>query len=342
MKKICIDASLSGIQHTGIGRYVENLIKNLPESDNLKVIVIKSRFHPYSFLYQFDILFQLLKHRPDLVHVPHFTFPIFWPGKVVLTIHDLIKHVIKGQDTTTKNPALYWPKYFAYRLLVRLALTRSTHIITPTNYWKNILASDFKVPSEKISVTYEGVDEIFFQSETKPLLSSPYLVYTGNLYPHKNLSVLIKASEKLKINLKIICARSVFASRLPNSSYIEYLGQLTDLEIIKVYSQAFAFVFPSLLEGFGLTGLEAMAVGLPVIAADASCLPEVYQDAALYFDPYNIDDLVTKINMLKNDHNLYSRFSKKGQNLAKTYSWSKMSHETWNIYRKILHLSTTG
>ena len=90
----------------------------------------------------------------------------------------------------------------------------------------------------------------------------PQIVYTGNLYPHKNISILIEAVERLKINLKIICARSVFEKRLPKSKYVEFLGKLTDQEVIEVYKKSQAFVFPSLIEGFGLPGLEAMAVGI--------------------------------------------------------------------------------
>lgn len=167
-------------------------------------------------------------------------------------------------------------------------------------------------------------------------MKNKYLVYTGNLYPHKNISILISACEKLKINLKIICARSVFESRLPESKYVEYLGRLTDEKMKIVYKNASAFVFPSLIEGFGLPGLEAMAVGLPVIAANASCLPEIYEDAALYFDPYSLDDLVAKIKSVLSDENLRNNLIKKGLTQAKKYSWAKMAQQTWEIYQNVL------
>ncbi len=162
------------------------------------------------------------------------------------------------------------------------------------------------------------------------------IVYTGNLYPHKNIGVLINAVEKLQINLKIICARNVFESRLPKSKYVEYLGRLTDQEMIEVYKKSQAFVFPSLIEGFGLPGLEAMAIGLPVIAARASCLPEIYGDAALYFDPYDVNDLVSKIKLIINDQKLCQMLIAKGQLQVKKYSWAKMAKETWEIYQKIM------
>jgi glycosyltransferase involved in cell wall biosynthesis len=167
-------------------------------------------------------------------------------------------------------------------------------------------------------------------------MKKQYLVYTGNLYPHKNIPILIEACEKLKIDLKVICARSVFASRLPESKYVEYLGRLSDEDMKKVYKGATGFVFPSLIEGFGLPGLEAMAVGLPVVAANASCLPEVYGDAALYFDPLDVNDLISKIKAVLLDEKLRKDLIKKGFAQVKKYSWSKMAKQTWEIYQNVL------
>lgn len=162
------------------------------------------------------------------------------------------------------------------------------------------------------------------------------IVYTGNLYPHKNIGVLISAVERLQIKLKVICARSVFEKRLPKSEYVEYLGRLSDEEMVKVYKNSQAFVFPSLIEGFGLPGLEAMAVGLPVIAARASCLPEIYGNAVLYFDPYDVDDLVSKINSVLTDEKLKKELIKNGLTQVKKYSWAKMAKQTWEIYQNAL------
>jgi len=167
-------------------------------------------------------------------------------------------------------------------------------------------------------------------------MTKPFLVYTGNLYPHKNVGVLIKAAEKLKINVAIVCARSIFEKRLPVSPYAHFLGRLSDGELAELHHEASAFIFPSLIEGFGLPGLEAMAVGLPVIAARASCLPEIYGDAALYFDPYSADDLVAKIQLLLSDEKLRSSLIAKGLKQAKKYSWRKMATQTWDIYQKVL------
>lgn len=350
MKRICIDARMWGIKHTGIGRYVENLIDNLPE----EVILIVhpelknesklarfekyyAKFHPYSYFAQIEMLKLLWVIKPDLLHVPHFTVPVLWWGKMVVTIHDLIKHQSKGPDTTTRHPLIYWAKYFQYLFIVWFAVHRATQIIVPAKYWRDILIKKYDLDPKKITVTYEGVFQKVspFTAEGGPL-SDPYIVYTGNLYPHKNIPILIRACEELKMDLKIICARSVFASRLPESKYVEYLGRLSDEEMKEVYKKASAFVFPSLIEGFGLPGLEAMAVGLPVVAAKASCLPEIYEDAALYFDPHDVDDLISKIKKISSDENLRKDLIKKGLAQVKKYSWVKMAKQTWEIYQNCL------
>ncbi len=167
-------------------------------------------------------------------------------------------------------------------------------------------------------------------------LKKPFVVYTGNLYPHKNVPVLIAAVEKLKLNLAIVCARSVFENRLPKSQYVHFLGRLSDADLIALYKQASVFVFPSLIEGFGLPGLEAMAAGLPVVAARASCLPEIYGDAAMFFDPHDSEDLAIKITQVLNDKKLARDLKTKGLAQVKKYSWVKMASQTWQIYQNEL------
>jgi glycosyltransferase involved in cell wall biosynthesis len=228
-----------------------------------------------------------------------------------------------------------------------IAVHRSAKIIVPAHYWQDVISRTYSVHPSKISVTYEGASEQFLKtpsihSNKQPPI--PYVIYTGNLYPHKNVSTLITAVDiinsenKLKrpLYLAIVCARSVFADKLPKSPWVKYLGRVTDAELASLYHHSSAFVFPSLIEGFGLPGLEAMSVGTPVIAAYATCLPEVYGNAALYFEPTNPTDLADKITLLLHDHKLHQELSSKGKLQAQKYSWEKMSSATWNIYQSLL------
>lgn len=366
MKNICIDARFFGINHTGIGRYVENLIKYLPSETDTKITLIISKenentpsldkfsrivakYHPYAILSQFEMLTIWWKVRPDLLHVTHSSIPVFWPGKIIVTFHDLIRHLSKGKDTTTKKYLFYWFKYISYIAVDVIAVYRSSKIIVPAQFWKNIIIRKFRIRESKIVVTYEGVDIGFSQiKKSNPVFKSekPFVVYTGNLYPHKNIPVLLEAIQKLKgkYRLALVGAKSVFTRRAQGlidkysiSDSVSILGKLSDDQLVSLYSRATAFVFPSLIEGFGLTGLEAMSVGLPVIAANASCLPEIYQDAALYFDPKNSDELSRQIEKISVDKNLRRGLVEKGLAQVKKYSWKKMANQTWQIYQTVLH-----
>jgi glycosyltransferase involved in cell wall biosynthesis len=163
-----------------------------------------------------------------------------------------------------------------------------------------------------------------------------YLIYTGNFYPYKNIPILISAATKLKLTIYLVGKNSIFAKRLPLSEYVEIKSGLTDAQIINLYQHALCFVMPSLHEGMGLPGLEAMASGCPVIAANASCLPEIYGEAALFFDPTSTLDLIEKITTLQNDPALRSALIAKGLVQSKKYSWTTMANQTWEIYKQIL------
>lgn len=352
MTTICIDARLWGIKDTGPGRYTQNLIDNLPSDPQIRIVLIISpdhpnmpsdyttfvaRYHPYSLLSQLEMLFLLARIRPDLLHSPHFTVPFFWPGKMVVTIHDLIKHYSRGARTTTRQPWLYWFKYLGYLATVWWAVHRAVHIITPSQYWRDKLIRLYHLPPAKISVTYEAVSTIFKQDPLPPsfpLPKHPYVIHTGNLYPHKNIPVLIAAVNALhgQVDLVLVSARTVFLDRLPSSPFVKFLGRVSDSDLINLYRQAVCYVFPSLIEGFGLPGLEAMAAGTPVIASDSSCLPEIYGPAALYFNPRDPADLAKKILSLKNNSRLRSELISKGKARVNKYSWSKMAAQTWKIY----------
>ncbi len=359
--KICIDARFWGIEHTGIGRYIENLIDNLP-SDVILIVPPKlknepklarfhkyyARFHPYSLVSQLEMLWILSFIRPNLLHVPHFTIPILWPGKMIVTIHDLIKHLSRGYDTTTRNPLFYWLKYFGYLTIVWLAIHRASHVFVPAKYWKKALVEKYKISEEKISVTYEGVSSSLSQSSQKfgIGLDKPYVLYVGNIYPHKDVPTLVKSIKQLNGEILgvIVCARSVFRVRLEKiiknldaDKFIKFYEKISDQELSGLYAGSLAFVTPSLIEGFGLPGLEAMAMGTPVIAANASCLPEIYGNAALFFRSGDVQDLTEKIMEIKNDLKLRNKYITRGFAKVKTYSWAKMTKLTWQIYQNVLH-----
>jgi len=363
--RIGIDARLYGPEHTGIGRYVQNLIQNLARVDKKNTYIIfggqkakeeissfsnfkfrKLNTKVYGFSEQITNPFIFSQAKLDLLHVPHFNAPLFYFGPLVITIHDLIKHFSVGKGSTTLPLYQYYFKQIIYRLSTFYNLRRAGAIITPSNFWKEYLVTNFHLPEKKIFVTYEAVDKkikpVSATSEIlkKYHLTKPFLVYTGNLYPHKNVNLLFEAVKKFNLNhehqlqLAIICSRSIFHSSVTESKAVKLLGFVPDEDLAKIYSQALALVQPSLLEGFGLTGLEAMAANLPVLSSNATCLPEVYGDAAVYFDPKNVNDLIKKIDLIMTDKKLVLQLIERGKNRIKQFSWYKTAKETIAVYQQ--------
>jgi glycosyltransferase involved in cell wall biosynthesis len=370
MKHIVIDARLYGSKHTGIGRYTKNLLKALITLPNFKkykftLIIYKNleeeikkdlgdnfnylstNIKHYSLTEQLFLPFLIYSLKADLVHFTHFNKPILYFKKSVVTIHDLIKHFFTGKDTTTKNQFFYHIKHLSYLFLIN-TIVKKNQIIVPSNFWRKYLIEKYKLNSSQVTTTHEAVDPTFLKNIKKngnsKLEIGNYIIYTGNLYPHKNIQVILKALKELpEINLKIICARSFFSEKLKDKiiemgikKQVEFLGYLDDQKFKDVYKKALALVHPSLMEGFSLTGLEAMALNCPVISSNASCLPEIYGDSVLYFDPNSVTDLVQKINQLKNNHDLRQELIKLGQLQLKKYSWTKTAKLTMAVYQKLL------
>lgn len=365
--KIGIDARLYGVKHTGIGRYVKNLVLALGQidKDNEYVVFggeelkkdikafpnfqfVRLETPIYSFAEQLINPLAFSRENLDVLHVPHFNAPILYSGKLVLTIHDLIKHLSTGAQTTTLPLWQYQIKHTVYRLLTWFNCIRANQIVTPSNYWNGQLQKIYHLRPQKIHTTYEAVDkEITINHKSKPEevlakynLEKPFVLYTGNLYPHKNVPFLINTIEKFnqthehQLTVGIVCARSIFESRLPQSSVAKALGYVPDDDLAILYSQALALVHPSLVEGFGLTGLEAMADNLLVISSNATSLPEVYKDAALYFDPKKSEELINCLEVAFKDHELVEELKRKGKALVKTYSWKKTAQQTLKVYEQ--------
>ncbi|MFH1840805.1 MAG: glycosyltransferase family 1 protein [Candidatus Shapirobacteria bacterium] len=355
--RIVLDARMYGLENAGIGRYEINLIRSLVKLDkkNHYLILLRQKYfnslsfenknfekiladYPhYSWQEQIFLPIQLIKLRPDLVHFLHFNLPVFYPGKFVVTIHDLIKHESRGLLTTTRRPWFYWFRYIVYRTLVWWVIKRAKQIITPSRFWKD------KINPRKTVVVYEGVDSSLQGLRVQKFKKKGrYLLCVGQLYPHKNVILAVKAAKEVKIKLKIACSRNVFAERfekqvrdLEAEEWVEMLGFVSDEKLKALYQNALVFVFPSRLEGFGLTGLEAMANGCPVVAAQASCLPEIYGTAAVYFEPNKAESLIGAIKAAIANR---EKLIKLGRKQVKKYNWEKTARETIEIYENCFSL----
>lgn len=180
------------------------------------------------------------------------------------------------------------------------------------------------------------------------LIKEPYLLYVGNAYPHKNLERLLEAFKiviqiKPELNLVLVGKIDYFykklielAKKLKINNKLVFVGQISDKKLLFLYKNGLIYVFPSLSEGFGLPGLEAMKNKLPVISSNKGPLPEIYGKAAIYFDPINIHKISKTILDVINNEKIRENMTKKGLIQVKKYSWQKCAQETLRIYESCL------
>lgn len=363
--KILIDGRLYGLENAGLGRYLINLVEEIGnvDSENEYVILLRKKyfnslnlpqnwkkvsadFRHYSFLEQILMPGIINKENPDLVHFPHFNIPLFYKGDFIVTIHDMLMHEYPGLSATTLPPWLYFFKQLIYRYVFKNAILNSKKIIVPSMAVQSDIVSRFKTDRKKIMVIYEGLDEKI-KNNKGVKIETPYFVYTGNAYPHKNLKRLIEAVKKInagrkkKITLAIASSRNVFTERLKNiiesmgvQKYVKLLGFVPDEELGYLYKNSAAFVFPSLSEGFGLPGLEALSSGTLLISSDIPVFREIYKDHSVYFDPTDASSIQKSMeDVLKLDNKERAKRIATAQEFAKTYSWNKMAKETVYVYK---------
>jgi len=338
------------------GKRVKKVIFNVPH---------------YSLKEQLLFPGEINKYNLDLFHFPHFNVPILlWRTPFIVTIHDLIKHFFKGRTVTTRNLLAYSIKRAGYHLVIDKAIKKAKAIIVPSYFVKDQVVVHYPSVEDKIRVIYEGVGEPYIStwhvansalkkvkknyepSATsyerllrKYKIKKPYFIYVGNVYPFKNVPLLLQAIKHFKnTQLVIVCARDVFWERLEREvkkmgldKNVIMPGRLSDKKLAVFFKNATAFVTASLMEGFGLPGLEALAAGCPVLAARAGSLPEIYGEVATYFDPNDIDELVKKMKQaLEFSKGRKGKIIKKGRKQAKRYSWRKTAKETLGIYNSII------
>lgn len=362
--KIIIDARLYGLENAGLGRYVINLIKGICKKDknhqytiflrkkyfnrlnlpaNFKKICVDVRH--YSFLEQIVIPYHIFKEKPDLVHFPHFNVPLICPSKYVVTIHDLLMHKSKGKKTTTLPFIEYFLKRFFYSLVFANAVKKSSAILVPSEFIKKEILHYYKISSDKIIVTYEGVDiPDEFGKKENINLPKPYFVYVGNAYPHKNLENAVQAimllNKEVKAYFYVVSSRNVFTRRLEDlikekkaANFVKLLGFVEDRKLFEIYRNSAGFLYPSFSEGFGLPGLEAMIGRTLCIASDIEVFKEIYKDNAVYFDPDSPTDMKNKLlEALFMEPDQKEKLISKAFSFAKGYSWDTMAEKTLDVY----------
>jgi glycosyltransferase involved in cell wall biosynthesis len=275
---------------------------------------------------------------------------MFYSGKRVVTVHDL---TLLDYDTSRGSGIGRWLrglKRVPFRWIFAWQVRRATHITVGSEYVSDQLRGRFDVAESRVSVIpLAAVAELPAKEEPVVGLSAAdeYLLYVGNYYPYKNVGVLLKAFGqlvKLRPQLKLVLAGKPdeFSTRLAEQSVeigllgkVLFPGFVSDGQLKWLYANANIFVYPSLSEGFGLQGLEAMTQDLPVVAARASCLPEVYGLAAEYFNPSSAADLAKKLDELLSNPKRLAELRAAGRARVKEYSWRRTAERTLAVYEQV-------
>ncbi len=362
MSRIVIDAREYS---TSTGRYMQRLLQYLQtlDSEHDYIVLLKPRdipaFQPtnphfrsvaclskeFTLDEQYDLLKQLNSLQPDLVHFGKDHQPVFYRGRVITTMHDLTTARFRNPS---KNWLVFTFKQSVYRWLVKRVAHKSTAILTEAQFVKDDLVEYTGVDPDKITVVYGAADPITAPAE--PLMSlsdKQFLMYVGRPMPHKNLERLIEAFIKLKAqhpDLVLVLAgkkdanyqRIEHDTRIRTIKNLYFTGHVSEGQLRWLYEHCAAYVFPSLSEGFGLPGLEAMAHGAPVVSSNATCLPEIYGQAAHYFDPLDVQAMADAINEVLADKNLRAELITRGHEQVKKYSWQSTAEQTLAVYNQVL------
>lgn len=320
----------------------------LESSENMHIIELKCPTYP---LWEQVALPRAVKRiMPDLLHCTSNTAPLHCPVPLVLTLHDII-YLEKRQSSS-----LSWYQEMGWhyrRLVVPRILPKCKKIITVSQFERKRILEALHLPDEQLVAVYNGFNSHFHLQPKAPEItrkyidSDNYLFFLGNTDPKKNTPRVLKAySEYLKhserkLPLLIADLKEDAIDRILDEekikdikSYLRFPGYIANTDLPALYSGAFAFLYPSLRESFGIPMLEAMACGTPIITGNTSAMPEIAGDGALLVDPFSPEDITEKILLLENDPQLYQQQVEYGVERSKLFSWKNSAKALLQIYKE--------
>ncbi|HEY7726059.1 MAG TPA: glycosyltransferase family 1 protein [Anaeromyxobacteraceae bacterium] len=350
--RIGIDATLVRPDRlTGVERYALSLLAQLarlapgeivlftrtgtPEA--LRALPVEQRASPFRRRMATEQLWLPLaaaRARVDLLHSLAFPTPPLWRGRSLLTVHDATPWL--HPDAMSTGMRVYYLPLFAQ------ALRRAEAVITVSEAARQDLASAAGVPLDRIRVTRNGVDPLFFEARPAPGPRTPYLLAVGTIEPRKNLPALLEAFRLLRREGRdlelVVAGRRGWAASLPLGElapHVRLVGSLPDRELAERYAGAACFVLPSLYEGFGLPLAEAMAAGARAVASDIAALREVGGDAVRYAPPDRPAEIARAIATALDDREGSQRLVEKARARARRFRWEATAEATLALYREI-------
>lgn len=354
--KIAIDTQTTLGQRSGFGFYVKNLIEALQKNDksNQYILIAPDRdkdfFTLERFIWdQFTFPGEAKKAKVDILHQPCFSAPVFYKGKIVVTVHDIIPKLFPANLPLISR--LFYSRWMTYTYRAADA------IIADSECTKNDLIKHLHIDPKKIKVIYLAVSENFKPESSKSAIENikkkyhtgeNYFIHVGTLEPRKNLPFLVAAyslavKSGLKENLVIIGKKGWYYNdlyalvhKLHLEKRVIFTGYASDEDIPVLYSGSTALTFPSIYEGFGFPPLEAMACGTPVISSNTSSLPEVVGSAGILLPPKDETLWAKKMLEISQNKKLAQELKIRGLKQAEKFSWEKTARQTIEVYEKVI------
>jgi glycosyltransferase involved in cell wall biosynthesis len=277
----------------------------------------------------------------DLFWSPHYIIPVLYKGRMLVTVHD-VAHLAMPDMLANRVGRLY--AQFMFTMVAK----KATKIICMSNFTKSEFIKYIKVEDRKLEVIYSGCTK-FPISDGETKITGPFILYVGNVKPHKNLARVLEAHAlifpSIKWPLVVVGKKEGFITGDPELSrmiktmppgQVYLTGQVSDAELATYYQRAGFLVLASLYEGFGLPAVEAMGAGIPVLASRAASLPEVCGEAALYCDPYSVHDIGEKMALLVNDPGLRAKLREKGKAQVNKYSWDESARKHLKVIDELI------
>lgn len=330
-------------RHGGVSRYFSELIKRIANYNDTNVTALaRLNILPRRLLRinAMFIDFKLAARKYDIYHPTYYCDGITKKksSKIVVTVYDMIHELFSSRFNE-----------LGINIGVKKnSILNADHIICISNITKRDLKKIYNITDDRISVVHLGAS-LNGNSSTNAEFNRPqrpYILYVGKRPSYKNFNILLKVFHLLGLSkdFDLVCfgggkflpneVSEFRRLKLENSiRYIEGPDELLQF----YYKNAHMFILPSLYEGFGLSVLEAMVNGCPVIASNGGSIPEIAGDAALLFSPEAADELSSCVKLMLNDSQQRNEYIKKGRERAKNFSWDKTAQETYNVYKKVLN-----
>ncbi len=360
---------------TGVGRYTFSLVRELAQIDRENEYVVflrperlaawtppapnfrgvEANIPWFTLREQLQLPRLIARERLDLVHYPNVTVPVVSRTPFVVTVHDL-NYL---EDAAIFNDGLGWS--LARRAVLRAGyrlelekVRRARRLIAVSEHTRDRVLRTMRVSPSRVAVTYEAADSLAAVAPDRGILerhrlAAPFFLYVGAAYPYKNLARLIDAFrlcvDRVPGEFRLVLAgdHEQFAASLERhaaavglAGRVVFPGRVSDAELAALYRAALGYAFVSLSEGFGLPGLEAMTAGVPVVAARAGSLPEIYGNAACYCDPTDVESIAAALGAVAADEELRTRLSAAGRARAGEFSWRRTAEQTLAVYREAL------